>query len=234
MTDQRLILVTGASAGIGRAAAVRLASEGNHVLCLARSRKALEALDDDITARGGKCTLIPLDLKDGAAIDQLAGALLERYGRLDGLVGNAGVLGTIGPLQTVTPQSFEDTMAVNVTANWRLIRALHPLLRQSQAPRAVFVTSGVVPSPRAFWGPYQASKAALEHLVHAWADENERMPLRINLFDPGPTRTKMRFDAMPGEDQDTLPSPDEVAMALCPLVSAAETRHNARVRFRAG
>ena len=232
MTDQRLILVTGASAGIGRAVALQLASEGNHVLCLARSRKALEALDDEITDAGGKCTLIPLDLKDGNAIDQLPAALLERYGRLDALVGNAGVLGTIGPLQTVTPQSFEDTMAVNVTANWRLIRALDPLLRQSQAPRAVFVTSGVVPHPRAFWGPYQASKAALEHLVYAWADENERMPLRINLFDPGPTRTKMRFNAMPGEDQDTLPSPAEVARALCPLVSAAETRHNVRVRFR--
>ncbi|MEO0981672.1 MAG: SDR family NAD(P)-dependent oxidoreductase [Pseudomonadota bacterium] len=232
MTDKRLILVTGASRGIGRAAALALAKAGDHVIAVARSKKALESLDDEIHAVGGEATLVPMDLKDFDGLDRLAVALDQRFGRLDGLLGNAGVLGTIGPLQTVTPASFEETIAINLTANWRLIRAMDLLLRRSEAPRAVFVTSGVVPRPRAFWGPYQASKAGLESLVAAWADEAESSPLKINLFDPGGTRTGMRAEAMPGEDPMTLPSADEVAAKLIPLLSADEQRHGERVSFR--
>ena len=231
MTDQRLTLVTGASRGIGRAAGLQLAREGHHVIALARSKKALEALDDEIRAVGGEATLVPMDLKDAKAIDQLGGILHERHGRLDGLLANAGILGTLGPLQTVGPRSFEETIEVNLTANWRLIRSLAPLLLASESGRAVFVTSGVVPRPRAFWGPYQASKAGLEALVHAFAEETEKSALRVNLFDPAATRTQMRATAMPGEDPMTLPAPDEVAAQLVPLLGESETRHGARVTF---
>jgi len=232
MTEKRITLVTGASKGIGRATAIALSASGHHVIALARSKGALEALDDEIRAGGGMVTLVPLDLKDGKAIDQLGGALFERFGRLDGLVGNAGVLGTIGTLHQVTPTSFENTIAVNLTANWRLIRSMDPLLRLSSAPRAVFVTSGVVPRPRAFWGPYQASKAGLEALVQAWADENEAVGFKVNLFDPGPTRTEMRAKAMPGEDPDTLPTAEAVGEVLAGLVQESETRTMARIAYR--
>ena len=151
MTDKRITLVTGASRGIGRAAALLLAEAGHHPICVARSKAALEDLDDAIKAKGGTATLVPMDLKDAKAIETLAAAISERFGRLDGLLANAGVLGTIGPLQTVSERSFEETIDVNLTTNWRLIRAFDLLLRQSSAPRAVFLTSGVVPRPRAFW-----------------------------------------------------------------------------------
>ena len=231
MTEKRLTLVTGASRGIGRAAAVQLAREGHHVIALARSKKALESLDDEIRAEGGETTLVPMDLKDAKAIDQLGGVLYQRHGRLDGLLANAGILGTLGPLQTVGPRSFEETIEVNLTANWRLIRSLAPLLLASPSGRAVFVTSGVVPRPRAFWGPYQASKAGLEALVHAFAEETEKGPLRVNLFDPGATRTQMRASAMPGEDPETLPAPETVAADIVAMLGEAETRHGVRVTF---
>ena len=234
MSEQRLTLVTGASRGIGRAAALALASEGHHVIALARSKKALEALDDEIRAAGSEATLVPFDLKDFKGIDALGAQLHERFGRLDGLLANAGILGTLGPLQSVGPRSFQETIDVNLVVNWRLIRSLDPLLRQSAAPRAVFITSGVVPRPRAFWGPYQASKAGLEALVQAWADENENTALRINLFDPGATRTGMRAEAMPGEDPMTLPAPNEVARQIVPLLSAAEVRTKQRLTFAPG
>ncbi|MEM6947583.1 MAG: SDR family NAD(P)-dependent oxidoreductase [Pseudomonadota bacterium] len=232
MTDKRLTLVTGASRGIGRAAAEILAKRGHHVIGLARSKKALEALDDDLRAAGITTTFVPMDLTDGKAIDALGQILHDRFGRLDGLVGNAGVLGTLGPLQTVSVRKFEQTIAVNLTANWRMIRSVAPLLSKSEAPRAVFVTSGVVPRPRAFWGPYQASKAGLEAMVHAWAEETRQGSVRVNLYDPGATRTEMRFDAMPGEDPETLPTPEAVAGPLCDLVEASETRTGERIAFR--
>jgi NAD(P)-dependent dehydrogenase (short-subunit alcohol dehydrogenase family) len=193
---------------------------------------ALESLDDEIRAMGGAATFVPMDLTDGKAIDALGQILNDRNGRLDGLIGNAGVLGTLGPLQTVKPRSFDETIAVNLTANWRLIRAMSPLLANSDAPRAVFVTSGVAPRPRAFWGPYQASKAGLEAMVAAWADENENLPLRVNLYDPGGTRTEMRFDAMPGEDPSTLPTPQEVAAPMVDLIEPGETRTGVRIAYR--
>ncbi len=230
--DKRIILVTGASQGIGRAACLALAKAGHHVIGLARSKKALETLDDDVRAGGGSMTLIPFDLKDAAAFEPLGHALAEKFGRIDGLLGNAGLLGHIGPLQAGGERQFNETIDVNLSANWRLIRVMDPLLRRSDSPRAVFVTSGVVPRPRAFWGPYQASKAGLEALVFAWADENEQTALKVNLFDPGATRTDMRADAMPGEDPMTLPPPEDVAAHLVPMLEASETRNNARVDVR--
>ncbi len=232
MTDQRIILVTGASKGIGRAAALELAKAGNHIIATARSEKALVKLDDEIlAATGHNATLIPLDLRDMNAIDRLAGALLDRFGRLDGLFANAGTLGTLGPLENISPSAFQETLEINFSANWRLIRATHPLLRMSEAGRALFVTSGVVPRPRAFWGVYAATKAALETMIACYADETEKTPIRINLFDPGAVRTEMRFKAMPGEDPLTLPTPQEVAATLPQYFAPEFTQHGQRLVF---
>ena len=230
--EKRITLVTGASQGIGRAASLALAKAGHHVIALARSKKALESLDDEIRAVGGSSTLIPFDLKDAAAFEPLGQAIAERFGRLDGLLGNAGVLGHIGPLQAGGERQFLETIDVNLTANWRLIRVTDQLLRRSDNPRAVFVTSGVVPRPRAFWGPYQASKAGLEAMICAWADENEKTSLRVNLFDPGAVRTAMRAEAVPGEDPMTLPTPQAIAAHIVPLLEAGETRTNQRIVAR--
>lgn len=232
MTTPRLILITGASRGIGRAAALHVASNGDIPILVARSKAALEKLDDEIRADGGESVLVPMDLKDAKGINTLGKLIGEKFGHLDGLIGNAGILGTMGPIETCGPRSFEDTIEINLTANYRLISALSPWLHQSSAPRAVFVTSGVVPRPRAFWGPYQASKAGLEALITAWMEESEQMALRINLFDPGAVRTGMRAEAMPGEDPMTLPAPDEVAAELVKLVAEDETRHGERISFR--
>lgn len=228
----RLVLVTGASRGIGRAIALELARQGDLVIAVARSKAALEKLDDEIRSLGSEALLVPMDLKDTRGIETLGKVIGEKFGRLDGLIANAGLLGTLGPLETCGPRSFEETIQVNLTANAHLIRALGPWLHQADAPRAVFVTSGVVPRPRAFWGPYQASKAGLESLVKAWADECEKLPLRINLFDPGAVRTGMRAEAMPGEDPMTLPTPDDVAKELAKLVRPGEMRHGARIVYR--
>jgi NAD(P)-dependent dehydrogenase (short-subunit alcohol dehydrogenase family) len=230
--SSRLVLVTGASRGIGRAAAIELARQGNLVIALARSKAALEKLDDEVRALGSEALLVPMDLKDTKGIETLGRLIGEKFGRLDGFIANAGLLGTLGPIETCGPRSLEETIQVNLTANAHLIRALGPLLHRAEAPRAVFVTSGVVPRPRAFWGPYQASKAGLEALVKAWADETEKMALRVNLFDPGAVRTGMRAEAMPGEDPMTLPTPEEVARELVKFVSPAETRTGARHLFR--
>lgn len=229
MTDKRITLVTGASRGLGRAASLQLAAAGHHVIAVARSKAALEALDDEIKAAGGSATLVPMDLKDPKAADTLATAVESRFGRLDGLLGNAGILGTLGPLQTLGPRSFEETIEINLTANWRLIRAFDLLLRQSASPRVAFITSGVVPRPRAFWGAYQASKWGLEGMVFAYADEAEKTSMKVNLFDPGAVRTAMRADAMPGEDPMTLPAPEAVAEQLIILLSEEETRQGERV-----
>lgn len=232
MADKRITLVTGASRGIGRALALGLARNGHHVIAVARSKLALEKLGEDVAAAGGEATLVPLDLSDADGIKRLGSAIIERFGRLDGLAANAGVLGTIGPLQTVGPRSFSETIEINLTANYRLISALGPALAKSTAPRAVFVTSRVASSPRAFWGPYQASKAGLEALVIGWADETEAMGFKVNLFDPGATRTGMRAEAMPGENPMTLPAPEDVAHHMLPMLEASETRTGQVIRAR--
>jgi NAD(P)-dependent dehydrogenase (short-subunit alcohol dehydrogenase family) len=232
-TTKRTVLITGASRGIGRAAALAVARSGAHVIATARSEKALTALDDEIkAATGDGATLIPLDLRDFASVDRLASVLLERFGRLDGLLGNAGVLGNVGPLEMDSPTSFTETIETNLTANWRLIRAVHPLLRASKAGRAVFVTSGAAIRHRAFWGPYSASKAGLEAMILCYADEVEKSTIRVNLYDPGATATKMRFKAMPGEDQTKLPQPDDVAKPLPFYLSEECDVHGARIVYR--
>ena len=207
----RIALVTGASRGIGAATALKLAEAGAHVVAIARTVGGLEELDDKVRAAGGSATLVPLDLKDGNGIDRLGWALSERFGRLDILVGNAGILGPVSPLGHVEPQAWDDVIAINVTANWRLIRSMDPLLQKSDAGRAVFVTSGVASAARAYWGPYAVSKAALDTLARTYAAETVSTPIRVNLFSPGPIRTRMREQAMPGEDPMTLELPEKPA-----------------------
>ena len=214
---ERIALVTGASRGIGAALAVILAKAGAHVVAVARTVGALEELDDAIRAVGGTATLVPLDLKDYDGIDRLGAALYERYGKLDVLVGNAGVIGALSPLGHVEPKEWDDVMAVNVSANWRLIRSMDALLRASDAGRAVFVSSGAASAAYAYWGPYALSKAALEMLARTYAAETMSTPVRVNLVNPGPTRTKMRASAFPGEDPLRLDTPEQVAEHILPL-----------------
>lgn len=213
----RIALVTGASRGIGHATALALAKAGAHVVAVARTVGGLEELDDAIRALGGSATLVPLDLKDYPGIDRLGAALQERFGRLDVLIGNAGILGPLSPLGHVEPMAWDAVMAVNVTANWRLIRALDPLLRRSTAGRVVFISSGVAALALAYWGPYAASKAALEVLARTYAAETATTNVRVNVLTPGPIRTNMRAQAMPGEDPMTLETPDRVAEKIVEL-----------------
>jgi NAD(P)-dependent dehydrogenase (short-subunit alcohol dehydrogenase family) len=217
----RIAVVTGASRGIGRAAALALARAGAHVVALARTQGALEEVDDEIRALGGAATLVPVDLTDYEAIDRLGAALHERWGRLDVLIGNAGILGEVTPLTHVDPKVWDTVMAVNVTANWRLIRSLDPLLRASDAGRAIFVTSGAAHHCKAYWGPYSVSKAALQALVRTYAAETASTAVRAMLVNPGPLRTRMRAAAMPGEDPMTLRTPDDLAPHFVHLASPA-------------
>ena len=204
----KIALVTGASRGIGAAAALLLAQAGAHIVAVARTVGGLEELDDKIKAAGGSATLVPLDMKDSEGIARLALALNERYQRLDVLLGNAGVLGVLSPLDHYQPPDWDDMMAVNVTANWQLIRCMNVLLQRSSAGRAVFMTSGVAHYARPYWGPYAASKAALEEMVRTYAAECANTNVRANLFAPGPTRTRMYLSAFPGIDPETLPTPE--------------------------
>jgi len=213
----KIALVTGASRGIGRATALELAKAGAHVVALARTVGGLEELDDEIQKIGGSATLVPLDIKDFTALDRLGASLYERFKKLDVLVGNAGQLGTLSPIGHIDPKTWDDVIAVNVTANFRLIRSLDPLLRVSDAGRAVFITSGVARNVRAYWGLYAASKAALDALVLAYAGELAKTNVKVNLFNPGPIRTRMRAKAMPGEDPMTLDTPEQAAEAILPL-----------------
>jgi NAD(P)-dependent dehydrogenase (short-subunit alcohol dehydrogenase family) len=220
----RIALVTGASRGLGAAIARAYAREGAELILTARTVGGLEELDDEIRKISGKTSLlVPLDLKDGDAIDRLGAALFERYGRLDVLVGNAGQLGTLAPIGHIKPAEWQEVIDVNLTANWRLIRSLDPLLRQSQAGRAIFVTSGAARGPRAYWGTYAVSKAALEMMVGIYAQEIQQTHVRANLIDPGRTRTRMRAKAYPGEDPQTLKAPDEITAPFIDLASAGFT-----------
>jgi NAD(P)-dependent dehydrogenase (short-subunit alcohol dehydrogenase family) len=215
--ENRIAVVTGASRGIGGAAALALAEAGAHVVALARTQGALEELDDAIRERGGSATLVPVNLKDYDALDRLGAALYQRWGKLDILVGNAGILGELAPITHVDQPVWDEVMAVNVTANYRLIRSLDPLLRASDAGRAVFVSSGAAHKCLAYWGPYSISKAALEALVRTYAAETVTTPLRVMLLNPGPLRTAMRRAAMPGEDPLSLKTPEDLAPHIVKL-----------------
>jgi NAD(P)-dependent dehydrogenase (short-subunit alcohol dehydrogenase family) len=228
----RIALVTGATRGIGRAAALALAAGGAHVVAVARTVGALEDLDDAIRSTGGSASLVPLDLKDGEGIDRLAFTLFERYGRLDVLMGNAGLLGSLSPLGHLEPGDWDNVMAVNVTANWRLIRAMDPLLRRSEAGRALFVTSAAAWRATPYWGLYAVSKGALDALVRTYANETATTPVRVNLLAPGPIRTRMRAAAMPGEDPQSLPPPEALAPAVLRLTGAAFSETGRIFSFR--
>jgi NAD(P)-dependent dehydrogenase (short-subunit alcohol dehydrogenase family) len=217
----RIALVTGASRGIGRAIAVRYAREGADLILTARTVGALEELDDEIRAINGKTSLlVPMDLRNFDTIDQLGAGLYERYGKVDVLVGNAGILGQMSPLTHTEPKAWQEVIDVNLTANWRLIRSIDPLLRQSSAGRAIFVSSGVARDVRAYWGAYAVSKAALEMLVGIYAKEILQTNVRANLIDPGRTRTRMRATAYPGEDPMTLRTPEEIMEPFVRLARA--------------
>jgi NAD(P)-dependent dehydrogenase (short-subunit alcohol dehydrogenase family) len=222
----RLALVTGASRGLGAAVAKRFAAEGAQLVLVARTVGGLEEVDDAVRAAGSSATLVPLDLADFDAIDRLGQSLHERFGRLDVLVGNAGVLGTLSPVGHIRVRDWTEVVNLNLTANWRLIRSLDPLLRISDAGRVIFVTDSVARGPKAFWGPYAAAKAGLEALVRVYADETARTTnLRVNLIDPGRLRTRLRARAYPGERPETVPAPDSAADAFVALAAPACARH---------
>ena len=227
----RLALITGASRGIGRAVALAMAREGAHVVLLARTVGALEELDDEIRSTGGAATLIELDLRKGDKIDALGPTLYQRWGKLDILVGNAGILGPLSPLAHVPADAWADVMEINLNANWRLIRTCDPLLRKSDAGRAIFVSSGAATGAYAYWGPYAVSKAGLEALVRTYANEIDSSPVRANLINPGPTRTDMRAKAFPGEDPMTLPAAEEIAPLFVELASPTSTVNGQLIHF---
>lgn len=227
-------VVTGASRGIGYAVAKALASEGAHIIAVARTVGGLEDLDDEIKAAGGSATLVPLDLKDVEGIDRMALALHERWQKLDILVGNAGILGRLTPLGHLDPGEWDDVVAVNVTANWRLIRAFDPLLRASEGGRAVFITSGAASACKAYWGSYTITKAALDALAKTYAAECAATNIKVNLVNPGPLRTALRAQAWPGEDPETVDHPAAFAKALVDLVRPETETSGAHYGFEGG
>ena len=216
--QDRIAVITGASRGIGAATAKLFAAEGAHVILVARTQGGLEEIDDEIRGAGGTATLVPMDLTDYDKIDQMGATIYERFGKLDILIANAGLLGTMGPINHIDPKVWEQTLAVNVTANWRLIRSFDPLLRQSDAGRAIFLTSFAAQVHRAYWGIYATSKAALDMMVMTYAQEILKTNVTANLFNPGRTRTTMRAEAYPGEDPETVKSPEFAARQLVELV----------------
>ena len=230
----KIVLVTGASRGIGYQAALEAARRGAHIVAVARTVGGLEDLDDEVKAAGSEATLVPLDLRDGDGIDRLGKAIFDRWGKLDGLIGNAGVLGTITPLSHLDVKDFDQAFAVNVAANYRLIRSLDALLRQSDAGRAVFVSSSSSHSARPFWGLYAATKAALETLVKSYAGELSTTQVKANVYWPGAVRTAMRAKAMPGENPDTLPHPGKVAGKLVDMVTPAWTETRMIYDYKSG
>ncbi len=232
LLKDRLALVTGASRGIGRAVALALAQQGAHVVITARTVGALEELDDEIRAQGGKATLLELDLAKGDKIDQLGPTLYQRWGKLDILIGCGGILGPLSPLHHVTEDAWRAVIDINLSANWHLIRTLDPLLKRSEAGRAVFATSGASSGKYAYWGPYAVSKAGLETLVKTYAHELADTPVRVNLINPGGVRTQMRAKAFPGEDPKTLPAPEELVPLFLELVSPECTFNGRVVNFR--
>ncbi|MGC2855666.1 SDR family NAD(P)-dependent oxidoreductase [Novispirillum sp. DQ9] len=224
--EGRIALVTGASRGIGRAVAKRYAAEGATVIAVARTQGALEELDDEVRADGGMpLVLVPQDLRKGDDLDRMGLALYERFKKLDVMVANAGVLGVLGPITHLKPKDWDDVIATNLTAQWRLLRSLDPLLRQSDSGRAIFVTSSVAREARAYWSAYAVSKAGLEMMARIYAEETSNTAVRANIYDPGRTRTRMRAQAFPGEDENTLPPADSHGDAFVNLAAADCTLH---------
>ena len=229
--DKPVALVTGASRGIGAALAPLLARAGMHVVITARTEGGLAEVDDQIRAEGGTATLLPLDLQEGAGLDMIGPSIFDRFGRLDALAHVAGALGKLTPVPHILPADWNAVVGVNLSATWRLIRSCAPVLLAAPAGRAVFVTSLRASEPRAYWGAYGATKAALDHLVLTWAHEVATTNLRVNLFDPGPVASRMRTEAFPGEDPATLRTPADVVPALAALCTFEEIRHGEVVRF---
>ncbi|MGC6452511.1 MAG: SDR family NAD(P)-dependent oxidoreductase [Candidatus Puniceispirillaceae bacterium] len=221
----RLVLVTGATRGIGRAVAIAAARAGAELIITGRTIGALEEVDDDIQAAGGTATIVQLNMTDYPAIPRLAAAIASRWQRLDGFVANAGMLPALTPVGHVTQENWDEAMAVNLTGQWHMIRAFDPLLRAAPAGRAILVSSGAAVGSRPFWGPYAAAKAGLEALGRSWAGESEQTNLRINMMNPGGTATKMRASAFPGENPETLPTPEDIAPAFLALLSD-DCRHH--------
>ncbi|MBN9467835.1 MAG: SDR family NAD(P)-dependent oxidoreductase [Bosea sp.] len=215
----RVALITGASRGIGRAAALAYAEAGAHVVALARTTGALEELDDEIRAVGGSATLVPADLADAGAIEKLGPALLQRWGKLDIMLANAGILGPLAPLTHASPKEWAQVFDINVSANWRLLKSVEPALQASDAGRVILLSSGAAHKCMAYWGPYSISKAAVEAMARTYANETSTSPLRVMLVNPGPLRTRMRAQAMPGEDPQTLRTPEDLAPHLVALAS---------------
>lgn len=231
LTD-KIALVTGASRGIGYASAIALAKAGAHVVAVARTQGGLTELDDEIRAASGQsATLVPLDITDGTGLDALGLALHQRFGRLDVLVHAAAMLGPMTPMSHLEPGQWDKVVALNLTATYRLIRTTEPLLRASQAARAIFLTTGRVARPKAFWGAYGVTKAGLEHMVRTWADELEQTGVRAVLLDPNTMRTRMRAEAMPGEDPETVTPPSEIGPLMVQLAQADLGLPNANVVF---
>jgi NAD(P)-dependent dehydrogenase (short-subunit alcohol dehydrogenase family) len=231
LLHDRVALITGASRGIGAAVAKRFAAEGAHVVLIARTVGGLEEVDDEITALGGSATLVPCDITEFDRIDNLGPPLLERFGHLDIFVGNAAILGTMTPLVQYDAKAWQDVFDVNVHANWRLMRVVEPLLRLSDAGRAILVSSAAAKQPKAYWGAYAITKSALETMTLVWAAELANTDVRVNLLSPGATRTEMRATAFPGEDPMTLKTPDAVTDAFLELASPACTRHGEMVEL---
>lgn len=232
--DDRIALVVGASRGIGHEAALALARAGAQVVAVARTQGGLEDLDDAVFAETGRhATLIPFDLVDGGGVDRLGGALNERFGRVDVWVQAAATMGPSGltPVSHADPREFAKIERTNFTAVYRLIRSLEPLLRASDAGRAIHLTSSVASAPRAFWGAYAATKAGAEALFRAWLDEVESTHIRGTVLDPGRMRTRLRAQAFPGEDPETLPHPSEIGPLIVELARGDLTPPLA-VRFR--
>ncbi len=229
--DGKTALVTGASRGIGEAAALALADAGAHVIALARTTGGLEALEKRIRQAGGTVTLVPFDLQELERIDDLGAVIFEKFQRLDILVGNAAILGPLSPLGHIKADDWHKVMDINLNANWRLLRIFDPLLQRSPAGRAVFVTSGVASLNTAYWGPYSISKAALEALVRTYANEVSSTAVRANLLDPGVIRTTMRMKAFPGEDPETLVAPRALGPLFVEMCSTEYDKNGATVSF---
>jgi NAD(P)-dependent dehydrogenase (short-subunit alcohol dehydrogenase family) len=228
----RVALVTGASRGIGQAAAIALGAEGAHVICVARTVGGLEDTDDAIRKAGGSATLVPLDLKDGAGIDRLGASIFERWGKLDAFLGNAGTLGALTPLTHLEPKIFQELLDINIAANWRMIRSFDLLLRKSDAGRVLFISSGAAAKHTPFWGGYGMSKAALESLALTYAAECLGTEVKVNILNPGALRTRMRARAMPGEDPQSLRPPETVAPLIVELLSPSNPKNGERINFQ--